>query len=100
MSLGKEGKKLMDRHSLVESLDERWTMMAWDTCPAVERRPGLVSGAWVFTGTRVPLFALFENLQSGATIEEFLEWFEGVEKWQVKAVLEHEATSLRGVRIE
>ncbi len=33
-------------------------MTDWTTCPAVERKPGKVSGAWVFAGTRVPLFAL------------------------------------------
>ena len=38
--------------------------MDWETCPAVERNPGKMSGAWVFTGTRVPLYALFENLAS------------------------------------
>ena len=70
-------------------------MTNWNTCPAVERVPGRVSGAWVFSGTRVPLFALYENLASGATIDEFVEWFPGVEEWQVRAVLEHEAKALR-----
>ena len=32
---------------------------------AVERVPGKVSGAWPFKGTRVPVKALFENLESG-----------------------------------
>ena len=70
-------------------------MTDWNTCPAVERNPRKISGAWAFTGTRVPLHALFENLASGATIDEFVEWFPGVEKQQVRAVLEHEATALR-----
>ena len=69
--------------------------MDWETCPAVERNPGKLSGAWAFTGTRVPLHALFENLASGATIDEFVEWFPGVDKQQVQAVLEHEAKTLR-----
>ena len=69
--------------------------MNWESCPAVERRPGKISGAWAFTGTRVPLHALFENLASGATIDEFVEWFPGVDKQQVQAVLEHEAKALR-----
>ena len=51
-----------------------------------------MSGAWVFRGTRVPVAALFENLQGGATIDEFLEWFPGVGREQVVALLEHEAT--------
>ncbi len=70
-------------------------MTNWNTCPAVERVPGRVSGAWVFSGTRIPLFALYENLASGATIDEFVEWFPGVDEWQVRAVLEHEAKALR-----
>jgi len=70
-------------------------MTDWNKCPAVERTPGKVSGAWVFSGTRIPLFALYENLASGATVEEFVEWFPGVEERQVRAVLEHEAKTLR-----
>ena len=50
--------------------------------------PGKVSGAWVFQGTRVPVKALFENLQDGATVHEFLEWFPGVRREQAVAVLE------------
>jgi uncharacterized protein (DUF433 family) len=69
--------------------------MHWESCPAVERNPGKISGAWAFTGTRVPLHALFENLASGATVDEFVEWFPGVDKQQVRAVLEHEAKALR-----
>ena len=68
--------------------------MDWETCPAVERKPGRISGAWAFSGTRVPLYALFENLAGGPTIDEFVEWFPGVEKQQVRAVLEHETTVL------
>ena len=70
-------------------------MTDWTTCPAVERKPGKVSGAWVFAGTRVPLFALYENLAAGATVGEFVEWFPGVDEKQVRAVLEHEAQALR-----
>ena len=43
-------------------------MTDWNTCPAVERDPRKISGAWAFTGTRVPVYALFENLESGATV--------------------------------
>jgi uncharacterized protein (DUF433 family) len=69
-------------------------MMNWSQCPAVERIPGKVSGAWLFKGTRVPVKALFENLESGATIDEFLEWFPGVTRAQAEAVLEHAQRSL------
>jgi uncharacterized protein (DUF433 family) len=69
-------------------------MLDWSGCPAVERQPELVSGAWVFRGTRVPVAALFENLESGARLDEFLEWFPGVARNQAEAVLEHAARSL------
>jgi uncharacterized protein (DUF433 family) len=70
-------------------------MLDWSQCPAVERNPDRVSGAWVFRGTRVPVAALFENLESGARLEEFLEWFPGVTREQAEGVLEHAARSLR-----
>ena len=70
-------------------------MTDWSKCPAVESVPGRVSGAWVFTGTRLPVSSLFENLESGATVEEYLEWFEGAEEWKVRAVLQHVADSLK-----
>ena len=63
-------------------------MLAWNDCPAVDRSEDKVSGAWVFRNTRVPVKALFENLESGATIDQFLEWFPGVAREQVQAVLE------------
>ena len=64
-------------------------MLDWSQCSAVERIAGKVSGAWLFTGTRVPVKALFENLEGGATVDEFLEWFPSVTRKQVDAVLEH-----------
>jgi len=68
-------------------------MIDWSTCPAVERDPERLSGAWVFRGTRVPVSALFENLEDGAAVSEFVEWFPGVTPAQVRAVLEHTARS-------
>jgi uncharacterized protein (DUF433 family) len=70
-------------------------MMDWSACPAVERDPEKVSGAWVFRGTRVPVVALFENLEGGASIDDFLSWFPGVTRGQVEAVLEYTIESLR-----
>ena len=69
-------------------------MLDWTTCAAVESDPARVSGAFVFRGTRVPVRALFENVEGGATVDEFLEWFEGVTREQVEAVLEHACASL------
>lgn len=70
-------------------------MLDWSTCQAVERNPGVVSGAWVFRGTRVPVRALFDNLEDGATVGQFLEWFPGVAREQIESVLEHAARSLQ-----
>jgi uncharacterized protein (DUF433 family) len=69
-------------------------MIDWSQCSAVERNPNKVSGAWVFIGTRVPVRALFENLQGGARVEDFLEWFPGVTREHVTAVLRHAEQSL------
>jgi uncharacterized protein (DUF433 family) len=66
-------------------------MERWKDCDAVERDAEKLGGAWVFRGTRVPLATLFENLRDGASIDQFLEWFPGVQRSQVEAVLEHEA---------
>ncbi len=69
-------------------------MIDWSACSAVERHPDKLSGAWAFRRTRVPVSALFANLEGGATVDEFLEWFPGVSREQVKLVLEHAARSL------
>ena len=66
----------------------------WRACPAVERHRSKVSGAWVFKGTRVPVIALFQNLEDGASVDEFLEWFPGVKRSQIEAVMEHASDSL------
>ena len=63
-------------------------MIDWSACPAVERSAATLSGAWRFKNTRVPVKALFENLESGATVDQFLEWFPGVTTQQALAVLE------------
>ena len=60
------------------------TMLDWSTCAAATRDAQKVSGIWVFQGSRVPVRALFENLEDGATVDEFLEWFPGVTKTQVQ----------------
>lgn len=48
-----------------------------------------MSGAWVFRGTRVPVATLFENLEDGASASEFVEWFPGVTREQVRVLLDH-----------
>lgn len=71
-----------------------WYMTDSNLSAAIERHPQKLSGRWIFRGTRVPLSALFENLKDGASIDEFLEWFPGVRREQVVAVLNHELATL------
>jgi len=66
----------------------------WSECPAVESIPGKVGGAWVLRGTRMPVSAIFENLEAGANIDDIIEWFDGLDRAQVKAVIEFAARSL------
>jgi len=68
-------------------------MIDWSTCDAVERDPDRVSGAWVFRGSRVPVAALFENLEDGIPVGEFTDLFPGVTLEQARVVLEHAARS-------
>lgn len=49
----------------------------------------ILSGVPVFTGTRVPISALLENLEAGVSLDEFLENFPTVTREQVVSVLEH-----------
>ena len=64
----------------------------WSQCPAVESVPGRLSGAWVFRDTRMPVSAVFENLEAGATIEEIIEQFD-ISREQINAILEFAARS-------
>ena len=65
----------------------------WSQCPAVESVPGRLNGAWVFRDTRMPVSAVFENLESGATVEEIMEWFH-LTREHIVTVLEFAARSL------
>lgn len=69
-------------------------MIDWSSCPAVERDPERLSGAWVFRGTRVPVSALFQNLEDGVQLADFVQWFPGVTLDQARRVLEHASRSL------
>ncbi len=66
----------------------------WSQCPAVESVPGKLSGAWVFKDTRMPVSAVFENLEDGITIDELIELYDGLTREQVEAVLDFAARSL------
>ena len=66
----------------------------WSQCPAVESIPGKVSGAWVLKGTRMPVSAIFENIEAGASIDDIMQWFDGLDREQVKTVIEFADRSL------
>lgn len=66
----------------------------WSQCPVVESVPGKVSGAWVLRGTRMPVATIFANLEAGASIDDIMEWFDGLDREQVKAVIDFAARSL------
>ena len=71
-------------------------MTGWSACPGVESIPGKHGGDWLFNGTRLPVYALFENLAGGAIIYDFMESFHPVEESDVKAVMEFVAQDLLG----
>jgi uncharacterized protein (DUF433 family) len=82
-----------ERHPNNRVSDTIPSMIDWSHCPAVERDTERLSGAWVFRGTRVPVAALFENLEEDAPIHQFIEWFPGVTLAQAKSVLEYAVLS-------
>ena len=63
-------------------------LLDWSQCAAVESIPGKVSGAWVLRNTRMPVATIFENLEAGANIDDILAWYDGLDRDQVKAVIE------------
>ncbi len=85
-----------DRHrlALVGKFHHDSAMLDWSQCSELERISGKVGGAWLFKNSRVPVKALFENIEGGATVQDFLEWFPGVTREQVDAVLEYARRSL------
>jgi uncharacterized protein (DUF433 family) len=66
----------------------------WSQCSAVESIPRKASGAPILKGTRMPVSAIFENLEAGASIDDIMQWYEGLNREQVKAVIEFAVRSL------
>ena len=54
----------------------------------VSQHPEILGGELVFTGTRVPVKSLFDHLEAGDSIEDFLEGFPSVKREQIIALLE------------
>jgi uncharacterized protein (DUF433 family) len=80
--------------ALSEPAGGRSGALDWSQCPAVESVPGRLSGAWVFRNSRLPVAAVFENLEDGVTIDELVELYAGLTRQQVRAVLDFAARSL------
>ncbi len=53
-----------------------------------QKDPDVLSGALVFVGTRVPVRSLFDYLEGGVSLEEFLRQFPSVKRAQAVAVLD------------
>ena len=68
-------------------------ILDWSQCSAVESVPDKLSGTWVLKDTRMPVSAIFQNLEAGSDIDEIIEQFH-VNREQVEAVLEFAARSL------
>jgi uncharacterized protein (DUF433 family) len=66
----------------------------WSLCSVVDRNPGKLGGIWCFRGTRLPVTALFEYIDQGSTIDEFLVAFPSVRREQIHVVLEFAKGSL------
>ena len=60
----------------------------------IEVDPEIMSGTPVFRGTRVPVQSLFEYLEDGLSLDEFLECFPTVQKADAIALLEHSKNEL------
>lgn len=56
--------------------------------PVVHSDPEILSGTPVFVGTRVPVQSLFDYLEGGDTLDEFLRQFPSVQRQQAIAALE------------
>jgi uncharacterized protein (DUF433 family) len=66
----------------------------------VSRDPDVHSGDLVFAGTRVPVETLVEYLKRGRSIDDFLEGFPSVERWQVEAFLDSSPEAVERLRDE
>ncbi len=60
----------------------------------IDRNPDILGGTPVFSGTRVPVRILMENLEAGDSLDEFLEDFPSVSRQQAIAVLEQAGYSI------
>ena len=64
----------------------------------VTQNPEVLGGEPVFAGTRVPAKSLFDHLEAGDSIEQFLEGFPSVKREQVIALLEESKAHVLATR--
>ncbi len=62
--------------------------------------PEILSGQPVFTGTRVPVETLFDHLEAGVSLDEFLDDFPGVSKEQAVSLLDMASKLLTSKNVE
>lgn len=63
----------------------------WAACPAVERSPGVLHGAWRVKGSRIPVEALLVNHAAGHPAEELAGMFHGLSAEDARAIIQHAA---------
>jgi uncharacterized protein (DUF433 family) len=62
--------------------------------PLIWINPGRMSGAPCFYKTRLPIDSLFENLEDGVSLDEWLDAFPDILREQAQAVLEYAKNSM------
>lgn len=66
----------------------------WKDCAAVESVAGKLGGVWLFKDTRIPVSALFDNLQDGLTVNEIVALYQGLSTGHVYSVLDFVSQNL------
>ena len=69
--------------------------MPTNTTPPITRDPEILSGAPVFTQTRIAVKVLFDYLEDGQTVDDFVSHYPSVSREQVIAALEEVEEMLR-----
>ena len=84
VDLGEAAAKLKSRNAILPLTDIFMT----SSKSVIVKDPEIMHGTPVFRGTRVPIQALFDYLEGGETLEEFLEGFPTVSREMAVAALE------------
>ncbi len=59
----------------------------WSQCNEIESRHDIRSGEWLLRGSRMPVALIFEYLEFGASLEDIMEWHEGLDRGQLEKVI-------------